>query len=490
MFRTIEHVPVITCAEQRQYVRSNGSGISDGELLQWQQCFYAGWRVEPSPYDHSYTLDEFATSKDYIVCLFRPDDPSVNYIFTLWWMRSVRYHECNSAVCSLHNTHTLCDEARDIFSCIEGYQCTGSGTYTLAFTKPDLDTCRKVCIKSSIFTQEMRRAMSMCNHNNLRFPNKHEIVCETLHLVVIDTEKCEAHVSSIALYDKYAFQLQVFQKSEVLLPDVESTYNWMSGADGSNVFVDFTYQSVPFVYKSLSSQYGLPADVDISNLSKVLERFLWGLPGALHEQEVNNKPSGEIEFIPIGRFCMCAEVLKLANMRKLAYPFDFLFTTAEFIQQCVKERFEPFLHLLYNTCGSYKDKGFASMPHHSVHSSDVRSTFIRRIQRVNRVRNAKTPTVLLYAEYPYETSCAPSVLEDIAMSWNDAHTAVVFAITYVTTDDTALITCCKILPHVYNVNVPIPTTATRPTLGEWRYSGRLEDIGEFLKTITPAILNA
>ena len=48
-------------------------------------------------------------------------------------------------------------------------------------------------------------------------------------------------------------------------------------------------------------------------------------------------------YIPIGNTCNTAEELKKHNLRHHSYPFDWLFTSLEVIEDCIKDRFKFFL---------------------------------------------------------------------------------------------------------------------------------------------------
>ena len=53
------------------------------------------------------------------------------------------------------------------------------------------------------------------------------------------------------------------------------------------------------------------------------------------------------EFISIGPYCVSAEYLKNTNNRKLAFPFDWIFSSLNMISHCVQDEFKTFLNTDY-----------------------------------------------------------------------------------------------------------------------------------------------
>jgi hypothetical protein len=50
-----------------------------------------------------------------------------------------------------------------------------------------------------------------------------------------------------------------------------------------------------------------------------------------------------MEFISIGPNCMTADILKQQNLRKNAYPFDYIFSSLEIVKHSIKDKFNIFL---------------------------------------------------------------------------------------------------------------------------------------------------
>ena len=54
-----------------------------------------------------------------------------------------------------------------------------------------------------------------------------------------------------------------------------------------------------------------------------------------------------IEFISLCPYCVTADYLKITNNRKLAYPFDWIFSSLNIISHCIKDEFRTFLNTNY-----------------------------------------------------------------------------------------------------------------------------------------------
>ena len=53
------------------------------------------------------------------------------------------------------------------------------------------------------------------------------------------------------------------------------------------------------------------------------------------------------EFISIGPYCITADYLKITNNRKLAYFFDWTFSSLNMISHCIIDKFKTFLNTDY-----------------------------------------------------------------------------------------------------------------------------------------------
>jgi len=59
-----------------------------------------------------------------------------------------------------------------------------------------------------------------------------------------------------------------------------------------------------------------------------------------------------MEFISIGPYCKTAEILASNNLRKKSYPFDYIFSSLEFVSHCINDNFNIFLDKKYYTNGT------------------------------------------------------------------------------------------------------------------------------------------
>jgi hypothetical protein len=59
-----------------------------------------------------------------------------------------------------------------------------------------------------------------------------------------------------------------------------------------------------------------------------------------------------MNFISIGPYCSTADILKTNNLRKEAYPFDYIFSSLEMVKHCIKDKFNIFLDKKYYKYGN------------------------------------------------------------------------------------------------------------------------------------------
>ena len=64
-----------------------------------------------------------------------------------------------------------------------------------------------------------------------------------------------------------------------------------------------------------------------------------------------------MDFISIGPYCTTAHIIKDNNLRRNAYPFDYIFSSLEMVKHCIKDRFNIFLDKKY-----YKSSDFIEEP--------------------------------------------------------------------------------------------------------------------------------
>jgi len=58
-----------------------------------------------------------------------------------------------------------------------------------------------------------------------------------------------------------------------------------------------------------------------------------------------------MEYVSIGPVCDSADILKIVNLRKNAYPFDYIFSSLEMITHCINDKFITFLDKSYYEYG-------------------------------------------------------------------------------------------------------------------------------------------
>ena len=92
-----------------------------------------------------------------------------------------------------------------------------------------------------------------------------------------------------------------------------------------------------------------------------------------------------MNIIPIGSFCQLPATLERLNLRKEAYPFDYLRTNPMMITDCINNNFENFLnkdnYFLNNSYIGIKNYGNDIFIHHNIIKKDIYETFVRRIDR-------------------------------------------------------------------------------------------------------------
>lgn len=134
-----------------------------------------------------------------------------------------------------------------------------------------------------------------------------------------------------------------------------------------------------------------------------------------------------MEFISIGPYCESADIIKSFDLRKNAYPFDYIFSSLEMIKHCIDDRFTIFLDKTYHTPGveystqhsfysNYIDTEilrnhhiFYNLPniannmtqreiflHHNLFNNDIYSAFIRRCNRLLNLIDNNNEIVFVY----------------------------------------------------------------------------------------------
>jgi hypothetical protein len=134
-----------------------------------------------------------------------------------------------------------------------------------------------------------------------------------------------------------------------------------------------------------------------------------------------------MEFISIGPYCSCVDIIKTNGLRKNAYPFDYIFSSLEMVKHCINDRFIIFLdkqyykycsedfcqHLFYSkfidTEILKKHHIAHNLPdiannltsreiflHHNLFNNDIYLGFVRRCNRLLNLIDNNTKIVFVY----------------------------------------------------------------------------------------------
>ena len=113
------------------------------------------------------------------------------------------------------------------------------------------------------------------------------------------------------------------------------------------------------------------------------------------------------EFISIGPYCVSAEYLKNSNNRKLAFPFDWIFSSLNMISHCVQDEFKTFLntdyikfineqqssHIIYDKLLNKRLDSILPVVfnHHNLKDDEIYKAYQRRCYRfLNAIKNKNT----------------------------------------------------------------------------------------------------
>ena len=145
-----------------------------------------------------------------------------------------------------------------------------------------------------------------------------------------------------------------------------------------------------------------------------------------------------MEFISIGPYCSCADIIKSNGLRNNAYPFDYIFSSLEMVKHCIDNRFDIFLdkryynyssensthHLFYSnfidTDLLRKHHIAHDLPdiadnlvdreiflHHNLFNDDIYLAFVRRCNRLLNLIDNNTKIVFVYY------NCYTTEIDDI-----------------------------------------------------------------------------
>ena len=134
-----------------------------------------------------------------------------------------------------------------------------------------------------------------------------------------------------------------------------------------------------------------------------------------------------MEFVSVGPYCYCADILKMSGVRNKSYPFDYIFSSLEMIKHCINDRFNIFLDKNYykysseNSCHhlfyskfidteilrkhhiAHNVPEFANnlinreiFLHHNLFNNDVYSSFERKCNRLLNLIDNNSKIVFVY----------------------------------------------------------------------------------------------
>lgn len=145
-----------------------------------------------------------------------------------------------------------------------------------------------------------------------------------------------------------------------------------------------------------------------------------------------------MEFISIGPYCCTADLLKKHRLRRIAYPFDYIFSSLEIVKHAINDKFNIFLdkqyyaegtnmdstrHTFYcklldtevllqhhqkeNNPKEYKVSSGNMFHHHNLMSNDTYENYTRRCNRLLNLINSGKKIGLVYY------NCYTSDFDDI-----------------------------------------------------------------------------
>ncbi|MCE2575155.1 DUF1796 family putative cysteine peptidase [Komagataeibacter sp. FNDCR2] len=110
---------------------------------------------------------------------------------------------------------------------------------------------------------------------------------------------------------------------------------------------------------------------------------------------VNGKKVRHI--VPLGTHCLAAGILRDAQLRRCALPFDWAFSTPGMIQHVLESDFADFIPPAGQEHAVYRDRfGLNDVfPHVDLTSNETRTTFNRRIARFRRILASRDATLFV-----------------------------------------------------------------------------------------------
>jgi len=89
-----------------------------------------------------------------------------------------------------------------------------------------------------------------------------------------------------------------------------------------------------------------------------------------------------MEFISIGPYCASAYILERHNLRTNAYPFDYIFSSLEFVKHAINDKFDIFLDKQY-----YKNGSSNNNMHHSFYSNFIDTEILKQHHIANNLHD-------------------------------------------------------------------------------------------------------
>ncbi|MFW7270371.1 DUF1796 family putative cysteine peptidase [Gluconacetobacter sp. Hr-1-5] len=106
--------------------------------------------------------------------------------------------------------------------------------------------------------------------------------------------------------------------------------------------------------------------------------------------------------VPLGTHCLAAGILRAAELRRYALPFDWIFSTPGMILHVLETDFRDFMPPAGQAHPAYRDRfGLSDMfPHADLTSASTRESFARRIARFRGIMAAREATLFVMISRP------------------------------------------------------------------------------------------
>lgn len=105
-----------------------------------------------------------------------------------------------------------------------------------------------------------------------------------------------------------------------------------------------------------------------------------------------------MEFVSIGPYCESAIIIKNCDLRNNSYPFDYIFSSLDFVNHAIKDRFKIFLDKQYHKNGNVYDTGISTL--HTFYSQFLDTEILRKHHIVHglpeKAKNLKNHEVFVH----------------------------------------------------------------------------------------------